>query len=95
MEKTYFKDHCDTLAFGIVPAYRRYELYYARFDELAAAMAPMLKPDRALRILDVGSGTGDAKRFVDSRGGGAVVCSRGQSSACRTLPEPGLRRGRR
>jgi len=61
----FYKKREDQLAFGIVPAFRRYELYYARFHEMRRALEPLQKSlGRPLRILDVGSGIGDAHRFT-------------------------------
>ncbi len=57
----------DQLAFGVVPAYRRYELYQARYHELVPVVAEAMKRSTApLRILDIGPGNGDAKKFVDA-----------------------------
>lgn len=69
MGALFFKRQMDQQAFGIVPAYRRYELYYARFHELRRVLEPLLREDRELRILDVGAGIGDAKKFIDPLGG--------------------------
>lgn len=69
MGTLFYKQQRDALAFGIVPAYRRYELYYARFHELRRIVEPMLREGRELRILDVGAGIGDAKKFIDPLGG--------------------------
>jgi SAM-dependent methyltransferase len=63
---TFYKSQMDQLAFGIVPAFRRYELFHARYHEMLPVVAPLAaRKGDALRILDVGSGMGDAKRFLD------------------------------
>lgn len=69
MGATFYKTELDQHAFGIVPAYRKYELYYARFHELRAPVAELLAERGALRICDVGAGTGDARRFLQPLGG--------------------------
>lgn len=60
--------HRQVLAFGVVPAYRRYELRLARYPDMVPAVRDLSQPDQVLEILDVGSGTGPAKRFVDHAG---------------------------
>lgn len=70
--QAFFKNQQDELAFGVVPAYRRYELYQARYHELVPVVAPLLKRSSApLRILDIGSGEGPAKQFIDRLAGKA------------------------
>ena len=58
--KSFFKSEMDQLAFGIAPAFRRYELHQARYHQMQDVAAPLAKPGRVLRVLDVGSGFGDA-----------------------------------
>lgn len=62
----------DQLAFGVVPAYRKYELYQARYYELVPVLA-QAREERgdALEVLDVGPGMGEAKRFSDQLAGPA------------------------
>jgi SAM-dependent methyltransferase len=60
------------LAFGVVPAHRRFELYQARYVELVPVVAKALAEKGAgLEVLDIGPGTGDAKKFVDALAGKA------------------------
>lgn len=60
----------DRLAFGVVPAYRRFELFYERYRAAAELLAPRPAAlgawpgGRKRRILDVGAGEGHLKRFV-------------------------------
>ncbi len=62
----------DQLAFGVVPAYRRYELYQARYHELVPVVAEAMKRSTApLQVLDIGPGNGEAKKFVDALAGKA------------------------
>jgi SAM-dependent methyltransferase len=62
-----FKTAQDQLAFGVVPAYRRFELYQARYFELVPVVrAARAERGEALEILDIGPGRGEAKRFVDA-----------------------------
>ena len=70
MGRIFYKTERDELAFGVMPAYRRFELYHARYHEMLPVVEPLLR-ERAspLRILDVGSGNGLAKRFLDRLGG--------------------------
>ncbi|MEJ2152051.1 MAG: class I SAM-dependent methyltransferase [Gemmatimonadota bacterium] len=56
------------LAFGVVPAYRRYELRLARYQDMVPAVRDLSRSGEVLEILDVGSGTGPAKRFIDHAG---------------------------
>jgi SAM-dependent methyltransferase len=63
----FFKAKPDTLAFGIVPAFRKYELYQVRYLDLA----PVVRREhdrlgRTLDVLDVGAGRGEAKLFCDA-----------------------------
>lgn len=54
-------------AFGVIPALRRYELHYARFHQLLPVFEELLAArGENLRVLDVGSGMGEAKQFVDT-----------------------------
>lgn len=89
MSARFYKKQMDELAFGIVPAYRRFELYYARFHELRPAIAPLLARGGEVRILDVGAGVGDAKKFIDPLGGRtrwtAVEGNPLRAEVCRTL----------
>ena len=60
------------LAFGRVPAYRSYELFFERYRAAAEFLDP--RPSalgawpggRARRLLDVGCGEGFLKRFVSA-----------------------------
>ena len=62
----------DQLAFGVVPAYRKYELYQARYHELVPVVAGAMKAKGALlQVLDIGPGNGEAKKFVDALAGPA------------------------
>lgn len=62
----------DQLAFGVVPAYRKYELYQARYYELMPVLAEARREHgEALEVLDVGPGMGEAKRFSDQLVGSA------------------------
>ena len=56
------------LAFDVVPAYRRYELRLARYQDMVPAVRDLSRSGEMLEILDVGSGTGPAKRFIDHAG---------------------------
>lgn len=56
------------LAFDVVPAYRRYELRLARYQDMVPAVRDLSRSGEVLKILDVGSGTGPAKRFIDHAG---------------------------
>lgn len=89
MGTSFYKTKLDQQAFGLVPAYRKYELYYARFHELRPPVAALLAKRPSLRILDVGSGTGDAKRFLAPLGGEqrwvAVEGNPVRAAACRAL----------
>ncbi len=62
----------DQLAFGVAPAYRKFELYQARYVELVPVVAEAMKakPGR-LEVLDIGPGNGDAKKFIDALAGQA------------------------
>jgi SAM-dependent methyltransferase len=62
----------DQLAFGVVPAFRKYELYQARYFELVPVVkAALERRGSALQVLDIGPGTGEAKQFVDALAGPA------------------------
>lgn len=66
------KSSRDQLAFGVVPAFRRYELYQARYHELVPVVSAAMKATAApLRVLDIGPGNGEAKRFCDALAGPA------------------------
>jgi SAM-dependent methyltransferase len=62
------KPRRQVLAFDAVPAYRRYELRLARYQDMVPAVRDLSRSGEALKILDVGSGTGPAKRFIDHAG---------------------------
>ncbi|MDX1569978.1 MAG: class I SAM-dependent methyltransferase [Xanthomonadales bacterium] len=57
-----------TWAFGVVPAYRRYELRQARYRDMVPAAQALADQVGHLDVLDIGSGTGSAKRFLDHAG---------------------------
>ena len=64
-----WKARPDQLAFGVLPAFRRFELYQARYHELVPVIGEHLRaaaPAGSAAILDIGAGEGPAKRFVDS-----------------------------
>lgn len=66
MGRRFYKREQDELAFGVVPAYRRYELYQARYHEMRTVFAEVFAGrGEAIRVLDVGAGQGEAKRFID------------------------------
>lgn len=72
MGRAFYKTQRDQRAFGIVPAYRRFELYQARYHEMLPVVAPLFRERQApLRVLDIGSGMGVAKQFLDTLGGSA------------------------
>lgn len=54
------------LAFGRIPAFRRFELYMERYRAAAELADRELGTAHALRFLDVGSGEGRLKSFFDS-----------------------------
>ena len=54
----------DTLAFGVVEGWRRYELQLARYQEMIPALSSALAD--GVTVLDVGCGGGHAKRFLDT-----------------------------
>lgn len=56
------------LAFGVIPAYRRYELRQARYLDLVPSIKALARRRGQLRILDIGAGTGSAKQFLDHAG---------------------------
>lgn len=67
-----FKSSPDVLAFGVVPAYRRFELYQARYVELVPVVQQaLIEKGASLEVLDIGPGNGDAKKFVDALAGKA------------------------
>ncbi len=69
MKLRFFKKRPDELAFGIEPSFRRYELRLARYQEMLPVVSEVARRVKApLRILDIGSGTGESKRFIDSLG---------------------------
>lgn len=66
------KQRQDQLAFGVVPAYRRFELYQARYFELIPVLKQALaEKGPGLRVLDIGPGTGESKKFADALAGPA------------------------
>jgi SAM-dependent methyltransferase len=68
----FYKTQKDQLAFGVVPAYRRFELYHARYRELVPALRGLMQRGRQpLKVLDIGAGRGEAKRFSDQLAGPA------------------------
>ena len=90
MSRTFYKTEQDVLAFGVVPAYRKFELYQARYHELVPVIRPRMESaGRPLRILDVGAGMGEQKRFVDALAGPAewtaVEPAPARAEACRAL----------
>ncbi len=90
MGAAFFKTRTDQLAFGVVPAFRRFELYQARYHELVPVIAEqMASSPRPLRILDIGSGHGPAKQFVDQLAGPAewtgIELSPERAASCRAM----------
>ncbi len=90
MGAAFFKTRTDQLAFGVVPAFRRFELYQARYHELVPVVAEqMAAVGRPLRILDIGSGHGPAKQFVDQLAGAAewtgIELNPERAASCRAL----------
>ncbi len=65
MGRIFFKTEPDQLAFGIVPAFRRFDLHHARYHELVPVIAQIAARTTAPSVLDIGCGRGDAKRFAD------------------------------
>ncbi|MCC6808199.1 MAG: class I SAM-dependent methyltransferase [Deltaproteobacteria bacterium] len=67
MGRVFYKRDADVLAFGLLPAHRRYELRQARYMEMIPALGEVLrqKGDTAC-VLDIGSGTGEAKLVLDT-----------------------------
>src|SRR4051812_45804931 len=86
MGRVFYKTERDAMAFGIVPAFRKYELYQARYHELARTLTEVGK-GRKLRVLDLGAGFGEQKKFADALGvdaeWSAVEPKAEQSQACR------------
>ena len=69
MGRTFYKTERDAMAFGIVPAFRKYELYQARYHELAKTLAELGRAKgRRLKVLDLGAGHGEQKIFSDAMG---------------------------
>jgi SAM-dependent methyltransferase len=68
MSAVFFKGkEPDVLAFGLLPAHRKYELRQARYTEMIPALADHLRAlGKNARVLDVGSGNGEAKIVLDS-----------------------------
>jgi SAM-dependent methyltransferase len=66
MGELFYKKKQDALAFGILPAYRRFELYHARYHEMRSVFQEQLSRNATLKVLDVGAGQGEAKRFMDA-----------------------------
>lgn len=88
MGRLFYKTERDELAFGIVPAFRRYELYQARYHELAKTLAALARAKgRRLAVLDLGAGQGEQKRFSDALGVDAewtaVEPDQARAAACR------------
>ena len=67
MGRVFYKTDRDEMAFGIVPAFRRYELYQARYHELAKSLLEVGQ-GRKLKVLDLGAGHGEQKKFADAAG---------------------------
>jgi SAM-dependent methyltransferase len=65
---TFFKSgEPDTLAFGLLPAHRKYELRQARYSEMIPALGEHLRAlGSAARVLDIGSGMAEAKIVLDT-----------------------------
>lgn len=77
------------LAFGVVPAYRKYELRQARYQDLIAPIQSVAARTGLINVLDLGSGHGFAKRFVDhhavpARWTGVEICP-SRAESCRSL----------
>jgi SAM-dependent methyltransferase len=67
--RVFYKTERDALAFGIVPAFRKYELYQARYHELAKTLVEIGRAKgRRLKVLDLGAGHGEQKIFADALG---------------------------
>jgi SAM-dependent methyltransferase len=56
------------LAFGVIPAYRHFELRQARYLDMVPSIQALAHDRGPLRILDIGAGTGSAKQFLDHAG---------------------------
>ena len=77
------------LAFGVVPAFRKFELRQVRYQDLVQPIARIAEARGPLDILDVGSGFGFAKRFADhaditARWTGVEICPE-RAKNCRSL----------
>ena len=56
------------MAFGVIPAYCRYELYMERYRHPAEFLNSHF-PNGPLTVLDIGSGRGRLKQFLNGRDG--------------------------
>lgn len=87
MGRVFFKQRADVLAFGLLPAFRRYELRQARYTTMAGSVRPQLEGlERTADIIDIGAGHGEAKIIIDTLGVPArwvgVELSPAGASAC-------------
>jgi SAM-dependent methyltransferase len=86
----FYKSTPDQIAFGVVPAYRRFELYQARYHELVPIVGEQIGSNpQPIEVLDIGSGHGPAKQFVDRLAGHArwtgIEIHDGRAAECRAL----------
>jgi SAM-dependent methyltransferase len=66
---TFYKHAPDVLAWGVLPAFRRYELRQARYREAAPFLADLhARKGAPLRVLDVGAGNGEMKLYAEAAG---------------------------
>lgn len=77
------------LAFGVIPAYRRFELRQARYQDMIAPALTLAQQNTELNVLDIGSGLGCAKRFLDSANidgrWTGIDLDRDRATLCRSL----------
>ena len=77
------------LAFGVIPAYRQFELRQARYQDMIAPALAVAGQRAHLQVLDIGCGLGCAKRFLDSAGINAnwtgIDIDKNRARLCRSL----------